>query len=90
MTDQKTIGTPQQKMHARLSMIGVPFKEIECFGKQIIVTTVSLDSSKKWQQLLRRFAKVVRRPCRSIDDAKNSGEGYGKKTQLVWRVSATV
>lgn len=65
--------TPQQKIKATLEKSGIPYKNIDCYGSQIVVTSYSVEAAKKWASLLGTFAKV-RGITKSKDEAvENKG-----------------
>jgi len=82
--------TPQQKMKAALSATGLPYHEIECYGSQIVVTTLAQNTANKWALLLGRFA-TVRGQSKSRDDNKvNTGRRLTPDSHVVYRVFAAV
>ena len=65
--------TTQQKMKATLEKAGIPFKSIDCYGNQIVITSYSVEAANKWASLLGTFAKV-RGITKSYDEAvENKG-----------------
>lgn len=65
--------TTQQKIKATLEKAGIPFKSIDCYGNQIVVTSYSAEAANKWASLLGTFAKV-RGITKSYDEAvENKG-----------------
>lgn len=83
--------TLQQKMKAMLEKTGLPYKEIEVYGRQIVVTCWSRDAAEKWAHLLTRFAKF-RGITHSVDEAKDQAnrKTLGPKIIEVWRAFAAV
>ncbi len=61
--------TTQQKIKATLETVGLPFREIRCYGSQIVVTSQSDETARKWAVLLGKFAKV-RGITKSLDERK--------------------
>lgn len=83
-----TTETPQQRMKALLAKVGVPFKEIECYGSQIVITAWSRDAAEKWAGVLARFA-TYRGTVQSVDYNKiNRGTVLRRTAHDVWRVYA--
>lgn len=82
--------TPQEKMKAKLEQSGIPFKEVSCYGSQIVITAWSDGAAKKWAMLLAKFS-TVRGTVKSTAECKEN-----KNTVLlpsvvdVWRVFARV
>ena len=54
------MSTPQELMQETLSKSGIPYKEIRCYGSQIMVTAWSEGAARKWAALLAKFATRVR------------------------------
>lgn len=82
--------TVQLKLKATLENAGIPYKEINCYGRQIVITSRSSKAANKWAVLLAKFA-TVRGVVKASDEAKEN-----KKTVLnpsvvkVWRTFATI
>lgn len=87
--------TIQQQMKATLEKAGIPFREIQCYGSQIVITSQSEATAKKWAALLSKFAKV-RGVIKSLDDRKTAvdyQEGMSAKQMRyvdVWRTFAVI
>jgi hypothetical protein len=82
--------TPQQQMKARLESIGLPFRTIDVYGSQIVVTCQSRNSAAKWADLLAKFA-TVRGMTHSVDYAKKNTNTVMRPTTIeVWRTFARV
>lgn len=80
----------QDQMKAALEKTGLPHKEIEVYGRQIVITSWSEDAAKKWAHLLSRFAKV-RGVIPSTDYAKeNKGTVLLPTTINVFRTFAVM
>lgn len=81
---------PQDQMRAQLERSGIPYKEIECYGSQIVVTSWSHDAAKRWARLLGRFA-TVRGLVHTRDyNEENRGTNLNPTTHEVWRTFACV
>jgi len=77
-------------MRAKLERIGLPFKGIECYGSQIVVTCWSRDAADRWASFLARFAKFLG-ITQSVDHAKeNRGTCLLPTTVDVWRAFARI
>jgi len=50
--------TIQEKMQAKLEQVGLPYKKINCYGRQIVVTSLCEDTARKWVTVLGKFSKV--------------------------------
>lgn len=59
----------QQQMKATLERAGLPYRDIQCYGSQIVVTSTSEAAARKWALLLGKFAKV-RGIVSSLDERK--------------------
>lgn len=84
------MGQVQQEFKAKLEQVGLPFKAVECFGSQIIVTAQSRDTADKWASLLSRFSKV-KGIVETFDYAKvNKNTALLPSRVKVWRTYATI
>ncbi len=82
--------TIQEKMHASLVKAGIPYKEIHCYGSQIVITSWSRDAADRWANLLTRFS-TVRGIIPSVDYAKeNKNTVLRPSTIKVWRTFACI
>jgi hypothetical protein len=69
----------------------IPFKKVECYGSQIVITAWSQEAANKWATLLGTFSEV-RGQTRGLDekfDAKPGTPPSQKYTQ-VFRVFAAL
>ena len=83
--------TVQHTMKARLEKLGVPFRSIEVYGSQIMVTCASQDAAVKWAAILGKFARVRGTAVKSIDYLKEDANlPNARRTIDVWRTGATV
>lgn len=88
----ETNATPtlQQRMKSQLEALGIPYKEIEVYGGQIVVTCWSEKPLARWISVISKFAKV-RGTSRSVDYAKVNKHSAMRPTTIeVWRVFATM
>jgi hypothetical protein len=79
------------KMKATLEATGLPYKQVECYGSQIVVTAWCQESANRWASLLARFAKV-RGQTQGLDEKKD-GNPTGMlrdKYVTVYRVFAVI
>ena len=82
--------TAQEQMKAQLAKSGIPHKEIQVFGSQIIVTSWSREAANKWAGLLAKFA-TVRGVVESVDyNQANRNTTLRPTTHRVWRTGARV
>ena len=82
--------TLQTRMKASLESTGLPFKEIQVYGRQIVVTSHCRDTADKWASLLGQFAKV-RGTTKSLDYAKeNKGTCLLPTVVQVYRTFAAI
>lgn len=79
--------TAQQQLKEKLEQAGIPFRDIECYGRQIVVTSQCVETANKWARLLAQFAKV-RGVIRSVDYV--GPKVTRRKTIDVWRTFAAV
>lgn len=75
------MGKPQEKIKALLQKSGIPYKEIECYGSQIVVTSWCRDSADKWARLLAKFS-TVRGVVETCDYAKENKGTCLKPTRI--------
>lgn len=84
------MGQIQQQMKATLEKAGLPFKSIECYGSQIVITSHCADTANRWAQLLGRFARV-RGVIKSLDEASvQRGTCLNRTYVQVYRTFAAV
>lgn len=77
-------------MKAKLEAAGIPYKAIECYGSQIVVTSWCRDSAARWASLLAKFA-TVRGTIETLDDAKvNRNTVLLPSKVRVWRTFARI
>lgn len=82
--------TTQKAMAAKLAKCGIPHKEIECYGSQIVITSHCRDTADKWASLLAKFA-TVRCVVEALDYAKENKFGSLNPTTVkVWRTFAHI
>lgn len=82
--------TIQKQMKAQLENAGLPFREVKCYGSQIVVTSLSRDAANKWALLLAKLA-TVRGITESVDYAqRNTNTVLHPSTVRVWRTFARV
>lgn len=82
--------TPQERMKAKLQALGIAHKNIEVYGRRIVVTSLSLDAANRWAWMLGKFANVGG-IVPSLDDSKENRSLLGcPTTHRVFRIYATV
>lgn len=82
--------TLQERMRETLAGCGLPHKQIECYGSQIVVTSQCRDTAAKWATLLAKFAKV-RGTIETLDDAVVNRNTVLKPSKVrVWRTFAVI
>lgn len=82
--------TPQEKIKAVLLKSGIPVKEVQVYGSQIMITAWSLDAANKWASVVAKFA-TVKRVMESMDDDKvNTNTVMNPSWHKVWRVWGTI
>jgi hypothetical protein len=82
--------TIQAQIKATLEKSGIPSREIEVYGSQIVITSACRDTAEKWGALLSGFSKV-RGILESIDEAKIQKGSCMNRTYIkVWRTFAAM
>lgn len=82
--------TIQAQIKATLAKAGIPSREIEVYGSQIVITSACRDTAQKWGELLGKFAKV-RGIVETIDEAKvQKGTCLNRTYVKVWRTFAAM
>lgn len=82
--------TAQARIKATLGKLGIPAKQIDCYGSQIVVTSQSRDTADRWALALGKFA-TVKGTLESLDDgAENKNTVLRPTTVKVWRTYATI
>ena len=82
--------TTQQQMKSTLERAGLPYKAIDCYGRQIVVTAWCEESARKWAILLSHFA-TLRGVCKGLDEkAETKGKGIKPAYIQVWRAFAAI
>lgn len=74
--------TIQQQLKATLEKSGLPYKRIDCYGSQIVVTAWSEEAGRKWASLLAKFA-TFRGMTHSIEKTKDTTDFYKANPGLV-------
>lgn len=82
--------TPQQRIKATLQRAGIPAKQIDVYGSQIMITAWSQDAARKWFRLLQQFCSTTRQPLESTDDNKAQKGTRLVEFHKVWRVWGTI
>ena len=83
--------TVQAQIRATLLKAGLPYKSLDVYGSQIVVTTWSMDAARQWSSLLATFATVRKTGLQSIDYAKeNKGTVLKPTTLNVYRTYAVI
>jgi len=78
------------RMKAKLEAAGIPYKRIDMYGSQIVVTSACRDTAAKWASLLAQFAKV-RGTIETLDDAVvNRNTTLRPSKVRVWRTFAVI
>lgn len=82
--------TPQKELKETLESSGIPFKKIECYGSQIVITSWSEGAAQDWAILISKFAKI-RGIIKSRDYAKeNKQTCLNPSSMIVWRTFGAV
>lgn len=82
--------TIQAQIKETLAKAGIPAREIEVYGRQIVITSACRDTAQKWGALLAKFAKV-RGIVETIDEAKvQKGTCLNRTYVKVWRTFAAM
>lgn len=83
--------TIQDTIAATLAKLEIPSKQIQVYGRQIVITCWSLEAANRFAQALTHFSKV-RRVVESLDEKAESDcfTPPSEKYVKVWRVGATI
>jgi len=82
--------TIQQDMKQKLESVGLPYKEVQCYGRQIVITSHCRDTAEKWAHLLSKFS-TFRGITECLDDTKeNKGTCLLPTKVKVWRTFAAI
>lgn len=82
--------TLQARIKATLGKLGIPAKQVDCYGSQIVVTSQSRDTADRWALALGKFA-TVRGTLESFDEAVENKNTVLRPTMIkVWRTYATI
>ncbi len=80
----------QEQMKAKLLDSGIPAKQINVYGSQIVITALSRNTIMRWTTLLSRFASI-KAVKESVDYTKENQNTVLRPTTIkVWRVWATI
>lgn len=83
--------TAQEKMQAGLEALGLPFKEIKCYGSQIMVTAISEGTARKWHSVLFGLSPERLRMGEGLDyNKENRNSVLVPTAHKVWRVWASL
>lgn len=78
------------QLKTALVRTGVPHKQIDCYGRQIVVTSESVDTANKWASVLAAFANV-HAVIESRDEASTQRGTCMNRTYVrVWRTYARI
>lgn len=82
---------PADVLRTKLEQVGLPYRSIQCYGSQIVITSKGENTVRKWASLLAKFS-TVRGLVQSYDEHSNPTTGTCLKPQRVkvWRVFATI
>jgi hypothetical protein len=81
----------QDQMKATLETLGIPAKEVKCYGSQIMITCWGEPAARKFAHVLNRFCSKVTGPKESIDyNQVNEGTCLRPTTHKVWLVWGTI
>lgn len=83
------MATAQEQMKAKLQGLGLPSRNIDVYGSQIVVTCASSDAAVRWASVLGKFAKVRKAAAEGLDETKESTP-VAKQYVKVWRTWAVV
>jgi len=82
--------TAQEQMREKLAQLGIPYRTINCYGSQIVVTSLCRNTAEKWALTLAQFAtfKGIRESIDYIQENRNTI--MNPSTVRVWRTYAVV
>jgi uncharacterized membrane-anchored protein len=83
--------TIQAQIKTTLAKAGIPAREIEVYGRQIVITSACQDTARDWAALLAKFA-TVRGIVETVDEAKDQSHRttIRPKYVKVWRTFAAM
>lgn len=83
--------TVQDTMTAKLRRIGIPYRNISVYGRQIVITTSSRNTADKWAKTLSPKIAKLKGLIESSDLAKVNRGTVLKPTRIkVWRTYFTI
>lgn len=82
--------TIQQEMKEKLAALGMPFHEIQCYGRQITIECISQDTCSKWSGIIGKFAKVKGILKSVVYTKENKKLQLIPSTMTVYRLYATI
>ena len=82
--------THQEKMRATLAKTGIASKQIECYGRHIVITSTCLSTANKWALVLGRFCSSIKVLKTTEDSKTNKGTCLLPTVVTVFRTYATI
>lgn len=79
--------SPAKLLQAKLAEVDIPARDINCYGRQIMITTAGEESARRWADLVGKFS-AVQSVTQGMDDIRNVAGSL--RHIKVWRVWATV
>ena len=76
-------------MKAKLEGIGIPYREIKCYGSQVVITALCEGTAERWSMLLTKIGLQVRRIVGTYqENQENRGTVCCPTRHKVWMVGA--
>lgn len=84
-------GELTKTLEKKLQAVGIPAKEVKCYGSQIMITCKGKESAERFASLLGAFCSKVRGPIESLDyNKENTNTTLLPSMHKVWRVNGTI
>lgn len=64
----------EQRLEGLLNEIGIKFKEIQCYGQQVVITCWSQGEAEKAATVLKKGSFKIRGIIKSLDENKNQSK----------------
>jgi hypothetical protein len=79
--------TLQETLKAKLEMLDIPYKDINVYGKRIVITTFGREAADKWIATISPQIAQFKDIIESVDYAKeNKQTSLNPSAIKVWRV----
>ena len=82
--------TLQKQMKEKLAQVGLPYKEINCYGNQIVIICVGYETGKKWVSILSKFTTKQNMVKTILYNKENKGTCLLPSTHDAYLIGATI